>query len=224
MQDNNLPVTFQTVGLERLIAYQTRYQKPAISAVTLSTVVDRGRAVYNSSDKMWNELHIIISEIKEREDYFMKNINHVTFNTGKNVQYKDDSVMTKEVQGLFQEMAVQAIIKREIEIADGIKLKCEINPEEKTYIATIFLDDIPLVKTAGAFNQDGAEHLWPIMENSFEEIFGMKTPAVCPKTPFICDIVYCPVIFKNVTAWCREVTKCFGIEMLKMLLCCKERK
>lgn len=158
----------------------------------------------------------------------MKNINHVTFNTGNNVQYKDDSVIMKRVQPIIQEMVIDAIKKREIEIVDGVKLECVINPEKKTYIATLFVDKpfyLPLIKTAGAVDEYGAEHLWPIMEKLFERVYGMKTPAICPKAPFISDIVYWSAIFRNdVTEWSGDFTKCFGIEMLKMLSGCKERK
>lgn len=158
----------------------------------------------------------------------MKRINHVTFNTGNNVQYKDDSVIAKRVQPIIQEMVIEAIKKQEIEIVDGIKLNCVINPEEKIYTATLFVDEplyLPLIETAGAVNESGAEQLWPLMENLFNEVYGMKTPAICPKTPFISDIVYWPAIFRtDVTEWSGDFTKCFGIEMLKMLSGCKERK
>ena len=158
----------------------------------------------------------------------MKYINHVTLNTGNNVQYKDDSVITKRVQPMIQEMVIEAIKNREIEIVDGIKLDCVINPEEKSYMATIFVDKplyLPLIKTAGAVNECGAENLWPIMERLFQNVYGMKTPAICPKTPFICDVVYWSAIFRtDVTEWSGDFTKCFGIEMLKMLSGSKERK
>lgn len=158
----------------------------------------------------------------------MKNINHVTFNTGNNVQYKDDSVIVKRVRPIIQEMVVEAAQKRVIEIVDDVKLNCVIVPEEKVYTATLFVDELvytPLIETAGAVDEHGAEFLWPQMENLFHTVYGMKTPATCPKTPFISDIVYWPAIFRgDVLKWSGDFTKCFGIEMLKMLSGCKERK
>lgn len=104
----------------------------------------------------------------------MENINHVIYNTGDFIQYKNDATELKNVPVKVQKIAKQAIANGYAVIGDGFALNCVINPEKKVYTATLFgssplVDHIPLIKTSGAVNESGAKFVWTRMETLYEQ-------------------------------------------------------
>lgn len=152
----------------------------------------------------------------------MKKINHITMNTGNLVQYKDDSVVMKDVVPVIEEMIDKAISTGNAPVLDGTKVECAIDEETGIYVAELYLENegkIPLIKTAGAINDEGGRFLWEKMKELHQQIYGFECMAKkCPKAPFICDLVFWEVFAAlNILEWSGDFTKCFGIEILKKL-------
>lgn len=159
----------------------------------------------------------------------MENINHITFNTRNVAQYKDDSEIPEDVRPIIHEIAANAIKKGKIEIFGGVKLDCIVCANAKAYLATLYVDKpmnspapvASLLETAGAVDEFGSKMLWPEMELLYKKThLGIKTAldVKCPQTPYICDVLFPAFRFRiDVSMWSGFFTKCFGIEMLKML-------
>lgn len=152
----------------------------------------------------------------------LRNINHVTLTTKHIAKYKDDSVIEEDAKPLIRNMIIKAIIDGVVNILDGTKLECDIYPEKKYYVANLYIDDpfyMPLLVTSGAIDEQGGKELWDLMEDLHKKIFGIKIPAKYPGTPFIGDtITPLSICRMDVFSWSGDFTKCFGIEMLKILL------
>lgn len=151
----------------------------------------------------------------------LMNINHVTLTTAHILRYKDDSVITADAREAAHHMAIKVIEDGVIDVLDGIKLRCAVEPEKKCYVAMLYSDDpffVPIIETSGAVDEQGGKYQWGLMEDLQKIIFDEETQALYPGTPFICDIVFPSQILRiDVLMWSGFFAKCFGIEMLKVL-------
>lgn len=149
----------------------------------------------------------------------MENITHVTMNSGKHTRYED---CTTSNDTTFQKMVDRALEGHDIEYG-GIKLRCSIDPKEKTYTATIFIDKpsrLLLLETAGAADEQGAGKIWARQESLYERLFQEKAPAIRPKAPFVSTIA-CPDLGSGPSlafaAMGSMLVKLFAIEVLNRM-------
>ena len=152
----------------------------------------------------------------------MKNISHITINTGNIAKYADDSVIMDEIIGEIQKMVDCAKKIGGTYVLDGTVAKVAEDVNLGVYMATLYTDsnkETPILETAGALTEAGAEWLWDKMLNLHQIIYGNKGRVKkCPTAPFICDLIYPTAVFAlNTLDWTGDFAKCFGIEMLKAM-------
>lgn len=172
-----------------------------------------------------NKNRIEAANAKSEGSNTIRNINHVTLTSGNIMQYKDDSVVAQKTKTFIYDMALKAIENGTVDVIDGVKLECVVDLKEKIYMATMFVDEplyLPLIETSGAVDRQGGKFLWTLMKDLHKKASKEEASILCPETPFICDIIYPSGIHRvDVFIWSGDFTKCFGIEMLKILSGCK---
>lgn len=155
----------------------------------------------------------------------MKNIKHVTINTGHTIKYEDDTSLMEERCEYIKNMVDSAKKGDLIKLPDNTFLDCAIEAKYKIYSATLFGDGanpIPIIETAGAVDEKGAKIVWDTLKILFKKVWQMETPLACPEPPFICDIVFPSAIYRqDIFPWSGSFARSFGFEMLENL---SERK
>ena len=150
----------------------------------------------------------------------MKNISHITLNTGHIAVYEDDSIMENDTRSEIQRMVKDAKEVGRTEVLDGVIASVAEDEELGVYMATLYIGgnkEIPIVETTGAFTEEGAKWLWENMNEVYHIAYEDRAKATeCPKVPFICDLVYPTSILVPYTLdWTGSFAKFFGLEMLK---------
>ena len=157
----------------------------------------------------------------------VRNVTHITVNSGDAVVYPNDSVIFDEMKPVMQDMVEQARETGIISVMDDeygrFSARCTLDLEKGIYTATLYNEEAPelsLLETAGVLNAEAGKEIWEQMKELHKASWRMEAPNMkCPKEPFICDLFYLPVIFTPwIARWSGDFTKCFGISMLNMML------
>ena len=161
-----------------------------------------------------------------------KNIVHITMNTKETVVLPIDSVKLDWMKFDIERMVGQAMTSGMVSVVDDedacIKAKCDLNLENGTYMATLFLKgypQMPLMVTAGTLTAEVMKKLWSLMKSHWRLGWGYEAPYMkSPRAPYICDVFFNDMFFLGpyIMTWMRDFAKCFGIYMLKMLSQYKE--
>lgn len=170
----------------------------------------------------------------------IEDVTHLIMNSGISIKHKDSSVISDNKKPLMKKIAEEAWQSGRVpfplprETGRGMELICNVS-EKEWYMATLYLKLVPLwvplIETAGAFNTEGGMAVWELMYDQYRaawEVFSMaeeklwgscSLTAEPPKVPFICDIIHPGIlILPGITPLTGDLTKCFGITMLQMLL------
>lgn len=154
----------------------------------------------------------------------VRNIAHITINTGDVVVHPDDSVIFGGMKSVMKDMVKQAKTSGIVSVMKdkfgSIEARCVV--VQGAYMVTLYNKDMsgmPLLETAGALNAEAGKEVWKHMKELYKETWGMDIPDIkCPGEAFICDLLYPTIaLLPWVTRWTGDFTKCFGISMLKML-------
>lgn len=152
----------------------------------------------------------------------MINVNHYTMNTEHNVIHKDDSVLWDNIRTHMQKMISEACEKGKADVLDGTVMRLVYDEDSESYMSTLFKDGeilCPILETAGACTEEGAEMVWEQMLMFYEQCYGkedakkLKRPAI----PFICDFIF-PTVFyaPQVVIWTGDYTKTLGFSMFEI--------